>query len=71
LGPGLKYVPYSKCGITGMYDNILNEVEHKPYVTELINGYGPRLNYVTVWIYIITDNFLHLSINFLALKYLT
>jgi hypothetical protein len=32
--------------------------------------YQPRLNYITMWLYIITDNFLHLTINYFALRYL-
>ncbi len=71
LGPGLKFVPFEKCKWTGYYDNLDAEAFHKSYTDEVINGFGPRLNYVTLWLYIITDNFLHLSINFLALKYLS
>lgn len=33
--------------------------------------FDPRLNYISIWLYIITDNFFHLSINYLALKYLS
>ena len=32
--------------------------------------YLARLNYITIWLYIITDNFCHLAINYMALKYL-
>lgn len=71
LGPSLSFVPYDKCNITGYYDNILNEISGKPYDNSVINGFAPRLNYVTVWLYIITDNFLHLLTNYLALTYLT
>jgi hypothetical protein len=70
LGPGFEYVSFNKCEVTGYYDNILNEVTGKPYTTELVYGYGPRLNYITIWLYIITDNALHLLTNYLALKYL-
>lgn len=70
VGPGLKFVPFNKCEATGYYDNILNEVTGKPYTNETVNGYGPRLNYITIWLYIITDNFLHLLTNYLAIKYL-
>jgi len=70
LGPGLKYVPYTKCQGTGYYDNLLNEITDKFFTAEEINGYTPRLNYITLWLYIITDNFFHLTINFFALKYL-
>ena len=70
IGPGFKYVSFNKCEVTGYYDNILNEVTGKPYTNEIVNGYGPRLNYITIWLYIITDNALHLLTNYLAIKYL-
>ena len=72
LGPGLKYVPYRKCDATGYYDNLMNEATGVPKEKweSKWGSYGVRLNYVSLWIYIITDNFLHLTINFLALKYL-
>ena len=82
LNPNLSYVPFRKCGITGMYDNIQNEVSDLPFeklhvetITDK-NGkvthasYTPRLNYISIWLYIITDNSIHLTINYLALKYL-
>src|SRR5690348_16822885 len=28
IAPGLKFVPYNKCKITGYYDNVENEVMH-------------------------------------------
>ena len=70
LGPNLQFVPFDKCKITGYYDNIENEATGEPYTRTLFNGYSPRLNYITIWLYIITDNFLHLLTNYLALKYL-
>jgi hypothetical protein len=71
MAPGLKYVPFEKCKATGYYDNLINEVTGHPYTKEVINGNSPRLNYITLWLYIITDNFLHLATNYLALTYLT
>lgn len=70
IGPTGCFVPFSKCQGTGYYDNIVNEVTDKPYTKEVIDGFAPRLNYITIWLYIITDNFLHLLTNYLALKYL-
>lgn len=64
LGPNFKFVPFNLCNITGYYDGLAN-----PSNVE-INGYSHRLSYVTVWLYIITDNFLHLLTNYLAIKYL-
>ena len=73
LGPGFTFVPYRKCDATGYYDNIMNEVTNVPKEQweKSWGAYGARLNYMTIWLDIITDNFLHLTINFLALKYLT
>jgi len=70
IGPGFKFVPFEKCNATGYYDNIMNEVTGKPFTNEVINGFSPRLNYITIWLYIVTDNTLHLVINYLALTYL-
>lgn len=66
INPRFEFVPFDKCLATGYYDNLMNEVTDKPYTKELINGYSPRLNYVTLWLYIITDNILHLTFNLLA-----
>lgn len=79
LGPAFKFVPYEKCNITGYYDNIANEVTGKPFEKcEFIRlnrkddiRYDARLNYVTIWLYIITDNLFHLTINYFAITYLT
>jgi len=73
LGPGFTYVPYRLCLASGYFDNLLNEVNNVPRERwETKWGiYNARLNSVSVWLYIITDNFLHLTINFLALKYLS
>jgi hypothetical protein len=82
VGPHFLFVPYSKCDVTGYYDNIKNEVEGKEYEAHYCNewkdgkgnrqvvSYNARLNYITIWLYIITDNSLHLFINYMALKYL-
>lgn len=82
-GPQWFYPPFEKCNATGYYDNIKNEVEGNEYDkqhilvktdidgTNSITTYTPRLNYITIWLYIITDNSLHLLINYLALRYLT
>lgn len=82
FGPWGKFVPYEKCSVTGYYDNLLNEIEDKPYEKFYVNEwenkdgkrmtvpYMARLNYITIWLYIITDNFFHLFINYMAIKYL-
>jgi hypothetical protein len=83
FGPWFWFVPFSKCNATGYYDNIINEVNGKPFeghhCKEWYNNetrarkfisYEARLNYITIWLYIITDNFFHLLINYLALTHL-
>jgi hypothetical protein len=64
INPKLQYVPFKYCGATGYYDDFTPS-------NVVINGYSQRFNYITIWLYIITDNLLHLTINFLALNYLT
>lgn len=75
--PTGKYPTFERCDTTGYYDD-------SPYNTSEINGgyiddnrietvrkFGrPRLFFITMWLYIITDNFLHITINYFALKYL-
>lgn len=65
LNPRFIYPEYEDCNISGYYD------DHKLHSEEMKCKYGePRLFFITIWLYIIHDNFLHLTINFLALKYL-
>jgi hypothetical protein len=65
-------VSLDKCNFTGYFDDVGHDIDPMKFPLKAADReHGePRLNYVTVWLYIITDNFLHLSINFLALKYL-
>lgn len=80
INPNLSYAPYRLCNMTGCFDNIKNELNNDIYVkkfaenqksTDPIEVFHPRLNYITAWLYIITDNFFHLTINYLAIKYLS
>lgn len=73
IGPTMKYPPYEYCNSTGYYDD-------SPYNTQKpIEGFRteermwgkPRHFFITIWLYIATDNLLHLTINYLALTYLT
>jgi hypothetical protein len=72
LNPKLSYPAYGKCDTTGYYDD-------SPFNTiKATSGDGstelyskPRLFFISAWLYIIHDNFLHLLINYMALKYLT
>lgn len=70
INPTFSYVPFEKCNVTGYYDTIVLESQGCPaYLSKEveINGYKPRLNYVTLWLYIITDNSIHLGCNLIAL----
>jgi hypothetical protein len=67
LNPKFKYVPFKYCNITGYYDDFTNA---KLPAAELKQYGTPRLFGVTIWLYIITDNLLHLTINYFAIKYL-
>jgi hypothetical protein len=74
INPKFKYVPFEKCRVTGYFDTILMESNANiAFVdkSETVNGFQPRLNYITIWLYIITDNLLHLLTNYLALTYLS
>lgn len=68
LSPKFSYPPYEFCDTTGYYDD-------SPYNT---GKNGPqhfaapqRIFSISIFLYIVHDNFLHLLINYLALKYLT
>ena len=75
LNPNWEYAEYEKCSMTGYYDTIEKDINPSNRVTltrkiEVTNGHSPRLNYVTIWLYIVHDNFLHLLTNYLAIRYL-
>jgi len=67
--PTGKYPPYGYCDTTGYYDDSLfnsNFISDKDKKT-----YGePRLFFITIWLYIISDNVLHLIFNLIALTLL-
>ena len=72
LNPTLTYPEYGKCDTTGYYDDSL--YNSKKFTsgdgsTELYHK--PRIFGISIWLYIVHDNFLHLVINYMALKYLT
>lgn len=69
VNPSIDYPLFRWCDSTGYYDD-------SPYNTSTTNapstyGITKRHFFITIWLYIITDNFLHLLTNYLALKYLT
>lgn len=75
--PTGKYPPFALCDTTGYYDdspynsNEANSIDCINKKISAIRGFGkPRHFFITVWLYIITDNTLHLLCNYFALKYL-
>jgi hypothetical protein len=71
LNPLIDYPPFKYCDSTGYYDDSpFNTYRNTDPVFEVACG-KPRLFFISMWLYIAHDNFLHLTINFLALKYLT
>jgi hypothetical protein len=65
--PTMTYPPFKYCDTTGYYDD-------SPYNTYRYGeeqGFGkPRIFFVTCWLYIISDNILHLICNLIALTLL-
>lgn len=63
------YPPFEYCSTTGYFDD---SPYHAVPPAALVKKFGaPRHFFVTAWLYIITDNLAHLTINYFALKYLT
>ncbi len=69
LNPQFKFAPFKFCDTTGYFDD-------SPYNswaadTTAIRMFGqPRIFSITIWLYIITDNTLHLLCNLIALTLL-
>jgi hypothetical protein len=58
INPKFEYYPFDKCSITGYYDDWNKE------------NVGARYNFITTWLYIISDNAIHLAFNYFAINYL-
>lgn len=72
LNPHLDYPEYGKCDTTGYYDDsIFNSVKATSGDGSTERFHKPRIFPISIWLYIIHDNFVHLTINYLALTYLT
>ena len=70
LNPTLSYAPFkTNCDTTGYFD-AYPLIHTEPIMDKRGGLHTQRLAFITMWLYIIHDNFLHLLINFLALKYL-
>ncbi len=72
--PTMSYPAYKHCDATGYYD----DSPFRPYVVkdegicQFRQKHGePRPFYITIWLYIISDNIIHLICNYIALTYLT
>ena len=64
LNPKFEYPPFDQCNITGYYDKRVDELDAKTLAT-----YGPgRPVHLTLMLYIVSDNTLHLICNELARK---
>jgi hypothetical protein len=71
LNPQLEYAPFEFCDSTGYYDDSpYNSVIPTESYWEKKFG-KPRHFHITIFLYIVTDNTLHLICNFIALTYLT
>lgn len=69
LNPQLSYPPFEYCNTTGYYDD--SPYNTKKPTPEIIEKFGnPRHFFITIWLYIIHDNFLHLVCNYFALTFL-
>lgn len=65
LNPTLEYPPYDQCKLTGYYDKTISEAD-----AETLAKFGPgRPFHLTLMLYIVSDNTLHLICNELARVY--
>ena len=64
--PTGKYPPFRLCDSTGYYDD--NPYNSATTNKHIIERYGqPRHFFITIWLYIVQDNLLHLLCNLIAL----
>jgi hypothetical protein len=67
--PTMQYPPWKMCNSTGYYDD--SPYNSYPPNEHTTKRYGqPRHFFITIWLYIISDNVLHLICNFIALMLL-
>jgi len=63
------YPEWDLCASTGYYDD--SPYNPKKPSSDMVKKMGaPRHFFITIWLYIVSDNLLHLLCNFIALKYL-
>lgn len=74
INPHFEYAPWKWSKNTGYYDITDKQLEQPTggdrEAFEVETGITTRPMWITVWLYIISDNTLHLLCNWLALKYL-
>ena len=69
LNPKFQYPSFKCCDTTGYFDD--SPINTNKGIVEINNiPQSRRPFFITIWLYIITDNLFHLTINYLALKYL-
>jgi hypothetical protein len=67
--PTGKYPPFKYCDTSGYYDE--SPINSLKPSADIVEKYGkPRPFYITIWLYIISDNILHLICNLIALLFL-
>lgn len=74
MNPTLDYPSFGYCNSTGYYDDSPYNSNKLPVDLnpEFVKRYGkPRHFHITIFLYIVTDNTLHLICNFIALAFLT
>ena len=71
LNPTFSTPPYKKyCDTTGYFD-VYPQMSPQPYTDSKGVIHQPRFPFISIWLYIIHDNWIHLFINYMAIKYLT
>ena len=66
-----KQPSWEYCRVTGYYDDLDPSLSAiRDQMTRINPDWKPTPGYVSLWLLIITDNIIHITINALALKYL-
>ena len=68
--PTMKYPPFEYCNSTGYYDDSPYNTKTPDELHKKVWG-KPRHFFITIWIYIVCDNVLHLLCNLIALTLLS
>jgi uncharacterized membrane protein len=83
LNPSFSYYEFSQCDVTGYYDDWKNPVQSSE-TEKIINSFiylgfssdfvalnktACRPKFITTWLYIISDNWMHLLCNYFILLY--